>query len=172
MKVTEEQNVNNEEEDFDYDYSEGVFTDNEGTEALRASAQALGIDPDRVAPKPKDDEEGPQYRYFASKNCKHCYGRGVLTVCISPSRQKVFWKNEGLPGRLSHRNKNLSTKKLGKPKRRQFPGPSRPKRKQITNVSVGNDLGQQWNTQQSEPLKYKEDNTTKAFCRCIRAVEA
>ena len=162
-----------EAEEEDFDYGEGVFTDDKDIETLRKSAQALGFNPDLVAPKPADGKEGPQYRYFASKNCKHCYGRGTLTVCISPSKQKIFWQNEGLPGRLTLRNKNLSTKKLNKRRKvkRQFPGPSRPRRRQVNGVSIANELHKQWNTRQEEPLSYKEDNTSQAFCKCIRAVE-
>ena len=161
-----------EESEFDFlDSTEGVFTDNEAVKTLRESAKALGINPDLVAP----DEEGPQYRYFASKNCQHCYGRGILSVCISPSNQKVFWRNEGLPGRVPKR-KVTSTKKRNRRARKRHkelairvPGPTRPRRKQITGVSVGNELP--WNTRKSEPEHFKKDNSSKAFCRCIRAVE-
>jgi hypothetical protein len=165
-----------EEEDFDFDYGEGVFTDNESVETLRKSAQALGINPDLVAPQAPDGE-GPQYRYFARKNCGSCYGRGTIDVVISPSKQKVFWRNEGLPGRVTKR-KITSKKKLKRRARRRHKdaairavGPTPKKRKLITGVSPGNELENQWDTRRSEPLGYKADNLSKSFCRCIRAVE-
>ena len=153
-----------EEEDIDFG-SGGIFTDNQATEALRKSAEALGINPDLVAP----DGDEPTIRYFAKSGCKHCYGRGVISVCLSPSKQKIFQVNQGVPGRVSKR-KITSTNKLRK-KKRQKAGPTPKQVKRFLGISPGNELGLQWDTRGQEPLDYKKNNTAKSFCRCIRSVE-
>jgi len=152
----------------EYDFGDGVFTDDKSIDTLRESAKALGINPDLVAPEGNEDGE-KQYRYFSKKNCKHCFGRGAIDVCISPSKEKVFQRNEGVPGRISKR-KISSTKKLRK-RKRQRPGPTMPQGKTILSVSIGNELGEQWNTRHSEPVRYKKDNMSKSFCSCVRAIE-
>ena len=135
-----------------------IFTnDSEQAETLRKSAQALGINPDLVAP----EKDGPQVRYFAKSGCKHCFGRGVLNVCISPSKRKVFWRNERPKTRVSFRQTKAA--------RSRRIGPTRVATKKITGVSIGNELT--WDTRRREPRDYKEENTSQAFCRCIRAVE-
>lgn len=162
----------------------GIFTDDESVKTLRESAKALGINPDLVAP-----EDGEvKVQHFARKNCKHCYGRGVIDICLSPSKFKWFWRNEGVKGRVSKR-------------RRQRRGPSVQRRKVVTGVSPGNELHEQWNpdghaglldperdakmkrllgktpvrggiaTSRPEPYGYKEDNMSQVFCRCIRTAE-
>lgn len=139
---------------------EGIFTEgNEQTETLRKSAEALGINPDLVAPK----DEDTQTRYFARHNCKHCFGKGILTVCLSPQKRKVFWSNARKPTRVSFRQtKRARSRRIG---------PTRPALKQINGVSVENELGESWDTRRKEPANYKSENTAKSFCRCIRAVE-
>ncbi len=154
------------EEEFDYG-NDGIFTDGEAAETLRKGAEALGINPDLVAPKPGED--GPQYRYYAKSGCKSCFGRGSIKVVLSPSKQRFFWRNEGPKGRIPKR-KITSTKKLAK-KVRQKPMASQPKQKKITGFCPGNDLGEQWKTQQKEPLDFKANNVSQSFCKCVRAVE-
>lgn len=151
-------------EEFDYD-ADGIFTDGEAIETLRKGAEALGINPDLVSP----EKDGPQYRYFAKSGCKHCHGRGTINVCLSPSKQKIFWVNKGSDGRISKR-KITSAKKLKK-KKRQKPQASQPKKQLITGFCPGNELSEQWDTRRQEPSDYKKDNFSKSFCRCIRAVE-
>jgi hypothetical protein len=138
----------------------GIFTDKgEQTEALRKSAEALGLNPDLVAP----EEDGPQFRYYARKGCKHCFGQGILNVCLSPSKRKVFWKNERKSTRVSFRQtKTARSRRIG---------PTRPVIKKITGFSDGNELGESWDTRRPEPRDYKKENTSQSFCRCIRAVE-
>jgi hypothetical protein len=156
---------------------DGIFTDGDKqTETLRESAKALGINPDLVAP----EDGGPQLRYFARKGCKHCFGRGTINVCISPSKRKVFWKNERKPNRVSFRQTASA--------RSRRIGPTRPVTKKILMVSEGypptreeneeNPLSSGpsesqagWDTRRPEPRDYKENNLSQAFCRCIRAVE-
>jgi len=152
-------------EDFDYD-NDGIFTDDEAIETLRKGAEALGINPDLVAP---GREDGPKHRYFAKSGCKHCYGRGTINVCLSPSKQKIFWINKGADGRIP-KKEPVSTKKLAK-RKRQKPMASQPKKKLVTGFCPGNELGEQWETRKKEPLSYKRENLSKSFCRCIRAVE-
>lgn len=139
----------------------GVFTNEaEQTKALRDNAEALGINPDLVAP-----EGEPQIKYYARKGCKHCFGRGVINVVISPSKRKVFWRNEREPTRISFRQTKAA--------RSRHVGPTRPTTKKILLVSEGypNEEGEvQWDTRRPEPRGYKENNMSQSFCRCIRAV--
>lgn len=144
-------------EEFDYDY-EGVFTDHKAAETLRKSAEALGINPNLVAPK---EGAETQYKYYAHGGCKRCWGRGVINICISPSKQKVFWHNEGVPGRISKR-KSSSRHRAKK---------SQPRRKVISGISLANGLDEQWNTRQPEPYDYRANNTTRSLCSCVRMVE-
>lgn len=135
----------------------GIFTnETEQTEALRKNAEALGINPDLVAP----EEGGPQIRYFPNKGCKTCYGRGIINVVISPSKKKVFWKNERKPTRVSFRQ--------AKAARSRRIGPTKQGIKKILNVSEAYESS--WDTRRKEPAGYKQDNMSQAFCRCIRAV--
>lgn len=58
--------------------SDDIFTNQKDVvENLKESAVNLGIDPARVAPPEK---EPAKQQLMAKKNCKTCYGRGVLTV--------------------------------------------------------------------------------------------
>lgn len=133
-----------------------IFTNQEEQiEALRKNAEALGINPDLVAP-----EDESQVRYFARKNCKHCFGRGVINVVISPSKRKVFWKNERKQTRVSFRQTKAA--------RSRRIGPTKPFTKKILNVSEGHEAD--WDTRRQEPWGYKKNNMSQAFCRCIRAV--
>ena len=163
----------------EFEYEEGVFTDNQAIETLRKSAEALGINPDLVAP-----EDGGGTKYFARKNCKHCFGLGTMDICLSPSKMKFHWKNQSPPGRFTKR-KGLQRK------------PSQQRQKVVFGLSPGNELDVQWNpegarhnpahdakikkllgkvpsrdnraTEAPEPFGYKKANMTKSFCRCVRA---
>jgi hypothetical protein len=56
-----------------------IFTNQkEVVENLRGSAQNLGIDPEKVAPS--ETAQKKQKVYVAKKNCKKCWGQGVLTL--------------------------------------------------------------------------------------------
>jgi len=138
--------------------SDGIFTDkSEQIDALRRSAEALGINPDLVAPK----DDGPQLRYFAHKGCGHCFGRGVINVVMSPSKKKVYWKNERKPKKVSFRQSKADrSRRIGK---------TTPELKKITGLAPGNDI--EWDTRRPEPAGYKSENMAQSFCRCIRAVE-
>lgn len=129
-----------------------VFTDeDEVVDSLRENAERLGLDPDRVAPK-----EG-QIGYFARRSCNDCYGRGVLNIVLSPQKQKTF--------RVNQRPRMKFTKR--KPGARR--GPTPPRTKRILGVSQAYES--EWNTREPEPLSYKRDNMTQAFCGCVRAQE-
>lgn len=163
----------------DQDFTSGIFTDeDEVIDNMRENAEALGINPDLVASK---DEKT---RYIAKGNCKYCFGKGTITVCLSPSKPKVFWKN------------------LSKRSERKQQRPSGPRRKLITGMSPGNELDEQWSkrekfisaeraekrkrtlmrllgkvpdhsrsaTSRPEPPDYKKRNTSLAFCKCVRAI--
>ncbi len=166
--------MSEEELDIIDDMGGGIWSDDEAVETLRKSAQALGINPDLVAPEANEDGD-PQYKYYSNKACKRCYGRGVLHVCISPSKQKLFWQNEGLPGRIPKRKATSVKKQKRRARKRhkdpaiRVSGPTQPRRKAINSVSIGNESD--WNTRQPEPEDFKVDNLSRSFCHCIRAVE-
>ncbi len=135
---------------------EGIFTNlDEQTQSLRENAEALGINPDLIAP---DGE--PQARFYAKKGCKHCFGKGVLNIVLSPSKRRVFWRNERQPTKVSFRQTKAA--------RSRRIGPTKPATKKIYNVSEANES--EWDTRRPEPLTFKRDNMAQAFCRCIRVM--
>ena len=70
--------------------SDDIFTNQkEVVENLKESAVNLGIDPSRVAPT----EEKPKQQLMAKKNCKQCYGQGVLTIAGFDVAVKTKEKN-------------------------------------------------------------------------------
>jgi len=140
-----------EEEDFDG----GIFTDEAATENLRKNAEAHGVDPDLVAPQ---EDEGA-VKYFAKRSCKNCWGRGVVSICFSPSKKKAFFTRE-----------RPTVLRRGRRVRQKGPTPKRLIRFQ--GFSPGNDLDKQWRTSRPEPDNYKENNTSLSFCSCVKAVEA
>lgn len=164
------------EHELDFEYEDGVFTDkDEAVQALRRSAEELGLNPDLVAPDGAEGEDGPRYRYYARGGCKHCFGRGVINVVLSPSKEKIFWKNEGLPGRVPHR-KIRSVKKLKRRKQKKYDtpvrsenGPTPPKRKVIFSFAPPSEVER--NTRKPEPFDFKSENMAQSFCRCVRAIE-
>jgi len=77
----------------------GIFTDKEvALEGLRKSAEAVGLDPELVAPE-AEIEEPPQF--YAKESCKRCWGRGVLYYVPSPVKAKniigIDGKKKNLP---------------------------------------------------------------------------
>jgi len=74
-----------------------IFTNNEDVvDGIRKSAEAIGLDPDMVAPKQKNQPE-----YYAKKNCKQCWGKGVLRYVPSPIKKRnvvVGGKKTTIPG--------------------------------------------------------------------------
>ncbi|TFH24834.1 hypothetical protein E4G67_01590 [Candidatus Bathyarchaeota archaeon] len=161
-RITEEQKKN-----FEDAVGDGIFTDDaDAIEGMRQAAEALGINPDLVAPT---DE---RVNYVAKQNCKHCYGRGAILFCLSPQKEKTFSRNEGLPGRVTNRNRS------SRYKRKQYKnpvqlrnGPTQPRRKVVTGVSQANEnTNSQWNTKRPEPDDFRKMNTTLSFCRCIRTI--
>lgn len=167
-----------EQDDEDFDFGDGIFTDNsEAIETLRRSAEELGINPDLVAPQTPEDDDKPRYKYYARDSCGRCYGRGILDVVLSPSKPKVHWRTEGVPGRISKRKvcskrklKRRAAKKYKYPVKRTSQ-PSREKVKIMSGMSPGNDLSEQWDTRKKEPLNFKSENATQSFCGCVRVVE-
>lgn len=56
--------------------NDDIFTNQkEVVENIKESAANLGIDTKKVVP-----DEKPKQQLMAKKNCKTCYGRGVLTI--------------------------------------------------------------------------------------------
>jgi hypothetical protein len=141
-----------EEEEFEG----GIFTEGAAaTQNLRENAEALGINPDLVAP----DEDAETTKYFASRSCKRCWGRGVISICFSPSKKKVFFSKE-------------RPTKLRNGRRVRQKGPTPKRLIKLKGYAPGNDLGEQWSTSQPEPEGYKKNNTSLSFCSCVKAVEA
>ena len=77
---------------------DGIFTNPEEVlDGLRKSAEAVGLDPDKVAPEEMPDE-GPQF--YAKKSCKMCWGRGIVYYVPSPVKAKkivIDGKKKTLP---------------------------------------------------------------------------
>lgn len=166
--MTEEQ-----QEAFEEAIGGGIFTeDAEAIEGMRQAAEALGINPDLVAPT--DD----QVHYVAKKNCKHCYGRGAVPVVMSPQKEKTFSRNQALPGRITNRKRSSRGKPEFTKLKAVFParrtrGPTEPRRKIVMGISPANEnTNSQWDTRKPEPQDYKRLNATLAFCRCVKAISA
>ena len=141
------------EEEFDLDG--GIFTDPTVSENLRKNAEAVGINPDLVAP----EEDADAVKYFAKRGCKKCHGRGTLSVCFSPCKKKAFFTRE-------------RPTVLRRGRRVRLKGPTPKRLIKLTNFSPGNDLDEQWHTSQPEPEDYKKNNTALVFCRCVKSVGA
>lgn len=169
----------------DEDLLGGIFEDDHSKEVIdnmRENAEALGINPDLVA------SEDVQTKLVAKRGCKQCFGRGTLTVCLSPSKPKVFHKNSSKRGERSRAGK-----------------PSAPRSKSILGIAPGNELHKEWYspaksedldgkkekrakamnkvlgrtrdlsmsaTGRHEPAQYKMRNTSQSLCRCVRKISA
>lgn len=131
-----------------------IFTDEaEVNKGMRMSAEALGIDPDLVAP----DEQ--KTRYYAKYNCRQCRGRGTIFMVPSPQKQKVFSTTWSPVGKIS---------KVKKEKR----GPSQSKNKIINGFSpAADELNKIWNTRRPEPVNYKREHGKNYLCRCVQTVK-
>ena len=149
-------------DDFLDEADGGIFADQAGAvEALRESAKAVGMNPDFVA-----KEDGSQTRYYARKNCKNCFGRGFVNMVVSPSKQKVYWRNENISP-VKKKRKNKKKKSRGKNRA----GAMKKSQKIITGIAPGNELDEAWNTRKSEPLEYRRENMVKSPCRCVKERE-
>lgn len=150
--------------DFSIAVDDGIFQNqDEVIDGLRKTAEALGVNPDLVAP-----QEGAK-RYYARKNCKECYGRGTLEMVPSPQKEKLFWtvKSKRGQGRRSSKGK----------------GPTRPKNKVITGLCMPTpELANLWDSRElsaraekyrgtstPEPAEYKGEVAQKVFCRCVKS---
>lgn len=67
----------------------GIFTnEQEALDGLRQSAEAVGIDPDMVAPENVEESRQPQF--YAKENCRTCWGRGIMYYVPSPVKAKTI----------------------------------------------------------------------------------
>lgn len=70
-----------------------IFTNQkEVVQSLKDSAANLGIDPDKVVPP----ERKKKQVMVAKRNCKLCYGQGVLTIAGHDVSVRTKEKNSGL----------------------------------------------------------------------------
>lgn len=149
--------------------NEGIFTNrDEVVDGMREAAKAVGANPDMVAPAPDDDGT----RYLARKNCKKCFGRGVLTFVPSPQKQKIFSKNFSPRGyRAKARGRHAS-----KPRRRAIFGIAPPNEDMNwlwDDREIPNEDKKRWTTysrgtSRPEPYHYKQEAQRQILCGCVR----
>jgi len=138
---------------------DGIFTSDEAAEGLKQAAEALGVDPDSV------DIKKPRNVLYARKNCKTCFGRGVVTFLPSPAKPKKLLVEPSNEFKASQR-KRRRTKVNGKMK--NFPTP---KRVRNTTQLEGNKLGEVWETCRPEPMSLKVELLQNRPCKCVRILE-
>lgn len=138
---------------------DGIFTDDEATDGMKAAAESLGIDPETA------DIKKPQSLFYAKKNCKHCFGLGVIAFVASPAKPKTIVVSPTSEFEKSQR-KRRRFKKNGVVYRKPTP-----KRRRCTVDLEGNKLGQVWNTCQPEPDELKDRLVEYMPCRCVRLLE-
>lgn len=148
----------------------GIFTNkDEVVEGMRKAAEAVGADPDKVAPSEENNKH-----LFAKKSCKHCFGRGVLTFVPSPQKQKVFSAN------FSERGYRAK-KRPSPPRTRVFFGVS-PANEELNELWDDREVQERpkgkkmWSTpsrgtSRPEPDYYKGEAEQKVFCRCVKTQE-
>jgi hypothetical protein len=159
---------------------DGIFVnESEVIEGQRKAAEAVGVNPDLVAP-----EDGSEPRkLMARRSCGQCWGRGTITFIPSPQRLKLFWVTKGPIGKFTKRTKTHfpNGKKRPKP---LIPtrGPSKRENKVITGYSMERkDLLLAWDdrelaeksekrrgTSRPEPEGYKDSVAETRLCSCVR----
>jgi len=138
---------------------DGIFTSDEAADGLKQAAEALGVDPDSV------DIKKPRNVLYARKNCKNCFGRGVVTFLPSPCRPK---KLKVEPSKEFKNSQRASRRVKVKGKMKNLPTP---KRARSTVELEGNKLGEVWNTCHPEPMSLKVELTQHRPCKCVRILE-
>lgn len=138
---------------------DGIFTSDEAADGLKQAAEALGYDPASV------DVKKPRRVMYAKKNCKGCFGLGVMRFVPSPAKpRKILCE---LPVDQERVRRRRKLKRInGKLKRR-------PTQKRIRNCMSleGNKLGKVWNTCLPEPEELKDELLQLRPCKCVRTLE-
>ena len=165
--MTNEEEVNEEPEMDDSFLEEGVggeniFQSDEASEGLKRQAEALGIDPESV------DLRKEQKVLYARKNCKSCFGKGVLNFIPSPCKPKKIKVN--LASAIEKRVRESRLIRV-KGSRRKFRRKPTQKRVRVQTELPGNALGEVWNTSQKEPAGLKRELRQNIPCRCVRTLE-
>jgi len=119
-----------------------IFTnENEVIEGQKQAAAALGLNPEQI------EKNLTQREFFAKANCLRCFGKGILTVVLSPCKAKITWAHKGLRSKMS--------------------GPTKPRRKITTGVYPKGDMDS-WNTRRPEPEGFKHEARRNFFCKCVK----
>jgi hypothetical protein len=162
----------------------GIFVNEaEVIDGQRKAAEAVGINPDLVAP---EDGSEPS-KLVAKKSCNRCWGKGVITMIPSPQKVKLFWVTKSPTGKVTKRVKRRTAngkKKLSKPfvsKRGATKERNRiiigygPDRKDLRDLWDDRELSEGSEkfrgTSRPEPLDYKEKAVQNFLCGCVKQDE-
>lgn len=144
---------------------ENIFQTDEASEGMKRQAEALGIDPESV------DLRKEQKVLYAKKNCKNCYGNGVIVFVPSPANPKKTKINLAMAIEKRVRKSRVIKVKGLTGKRRKFLRKPTQKRVIVTTELPGNALGEVWNTCKPEPPGLKRELRENRPCGCVRTLE-
>lgn len=171
--MTDNEPVNEEEQAMDDSFLDGeegiggenIFQTDEAAEGMKRQAEALGIDPEQM------DLRKEQKVLYARKNCKHCYGRGVMVFVPSPAKPKKIKVNLERQIEKRVRESRVIKVKARKGRRRQMRRKPTQKRVRIQAELPGNALDEVWNTCKPEPVGVKKELRQHLPCRCVKTLE-